>query len=273
MEITRMWIDSHCHLTHERIRDFATADALVRNANEAGVDGMLSISCQISGDFQAQLETARAHKNVWCSIGTHPHDAGLEGEKAISLERLVELAKSDPKIIGIGESGLDYYYDHSPRPDQEASFRKHMRACVETGLPLIVHSRDAEDDTALMMREESADGRLTGVMHCFSSKAVLAQDALDLGFYISFSGMVTFKNAVEIQEVAKSTPLDRILVETDAPFLAPIPYRGQTNQPAYVSKTGAFLAQLLEMDEAEFARITSENFFRLFSKAKETWAS
>lgn len=267
-----MWIDSHCHLTHERIRDFADAENLVRQANDNGVDGMVTISCQISGDFKDQLESARAHKNVWCTVGTHPHDAGLDGEKAITLEELVSLANSDDKIVGIGESGLDYYYDNSPRDDQAVSFRKHIQACLETSLPIIVHSRDAEEDTAAILKEEG-QGELTGIMHCFSSKAVLAEKALEMGLYISFSGIVTFKAAEELRDVAKYVPKDRILVETDAPFLAPVPYRGQTNQPAYVSKTGEFLAELLDMAPEELAKQTTENFFRVFPKAKKTWVS
>jgi TatD DNase family protein len=268
-----MWIDSHCHLTHERIRDCGSPEDLVRNAQDADVDGMLTISCQISGDFPDQLKTAKALDNVWCSIGTHPHDAGLEGEKVITQARLVEMANSDQKIIGIGESGLDYHYNNSSPEDQQASFRKHIRACLETGLPLIVHSREAEEDTARIIREESAGQRLNGVMHCFSSKPVLAEEALDFGFYISFSGIVTFKAAEELREVAKSVPLERILVETDAPFLAPVPHRGRTNQPAYVSETGKFLADLLDIEPEEFARITARNFFTLFSRAKETWVN
>lgn len=267
-----MWIDSHCHLTHERIRDFGSPEELVNSANDNGVDGMLTISCQITGDFQDQLATAKAHQNVWCTIGTHPHDAGLDSEKATSQKDIVSIANSEDKIIGIGESGLDYYYDNSPRDDQAASFRKHIRACLETNLPIVVHSRDAEDDTAAILKEEGQE-KLTGVMHCFSSKAILAEKALEMGLYISFSGIVTFKAAQELREVAKFVPKDRILVETDAPFLAPTPYRGQTNQPAYVIKTGEFMADLLEMDKTVFAQQTTENFFRLFPKAKKTWVS
>lgn len=265
-----MWIDSHCHLTHERISDLGSPEVLIQGANDANIDGMLTISCQIAGDFKDQLAVANAHQNVWCSIGTHPHDAGLDNEKAITAEQIIETANNESKIVGIGESGLDYYYDNSPRDDQAVSFRKHIQACLETDLPLIVHSRDAEDDTAAILAEEGA-GKLRGVMHCFSSKPILAQKALALGFYISFSGIVTFKAAEELREVAKFVPLDRILVETDAPFLAPVPHRGKTNHPAYVSNTGEFLADLLEVDHAEFAKITSDNFFRLFSKAKNTY--
>ncbi|MFP4313535.1 MAG: TatD family hydrolase [Alphaproteobacteria bacterium] len=265
-----MWIDSHCHLTHERIRDFGSPETLVSEANAHSVDGMVTISCQISGDFKDQLETAKAHQNVWCTIGTHPHDAGLDSEKAITQEDIVQLAKAEDKIIGIGESGLDYYYDNSPRDDQASCFRKHIRACLETSLPIVVHSRDAEEDTAQILKVEG-QGKLTGVMHCFSSRAVLAEKALEMGLYISFSGIVTFKAAEELREIAKMVPLDRILVETDAPFLAPVPYRGQTNQPAYVSKTGEFLAELLNITPEEMAKHTTENFFRVFPKAKKTW--
>lgn len=259
-----MWIDSHCHLTHERIVGLGKPEQIVDAAYAGGVDGMLTISCQIKGDFPEQLAVARAHDNVWCSVGTHPHDASDEQEKTVSLEELVEIANSDPNIIGIGESGLDYHYAYSTPEDQDISFRKHIRACLETGLPLIVHSREAEEDTMRIIREEASGKPLKGVMHCFSSKRILAEEALDIGFYISFSGIVTFKQATELQEIAKDVPMDRILVETDAPFLAPTPMRGKTNQPAYVNFTGKFMAELKGVDEYEMAKITSDNFFALF---------
>jgi TatD DNase family protein len=267
-----MWIDSHCHLTHERIRDLGSPETLITEAKEQGVDGMVTISCQITGDFPAQLQVAQNNDNVWCSIGTHPHDSGQDAEQAITQAELVSMANSDPNIVAIGESGLDYYYDNSPRDLQAISFRKHMRACIETGLPLIVHTRDADTNTMNMMIEEAGGSDnpkgLTGVMHCFSSGADLARKALDFGFYVSFSGIVTFKKATELQNIAKSVPLDRILVETDAPFLAPTPYRGKTNHPAYVVKTGEFLADLHGISPEDMARITKENFFNLFKKAK-----
>ncbi|MCB1841035.1 MAG: TatD family hydrolase [Rhodospirillales bacterium] len=263
-----MWIDSHCHLNHERVAPEDTPSMLASRAQEAGVGGMISICCRITEEFDGLLEMVRPLPNVWCSIGTHPHDAGLADEKAISLELLCKKALSDPKIVGIGESGLDYFYDNSPRPDQQDSFRKHIRACAQTGLPLIVHSRDAEADTAQILREEGAGGRVRGVMHCFSSGPQLARDALDLGFYISFSGIVTFPKADELREIAKTVPLDRILVETDAPFLAPVPYRGKTNEPAFVAQTGNFLADFLGIDREEFAVLTTRNFFTLFDRAR-----
>ena len=204
--------------------------------------------------------------NVWCSIGTHPHDSGLEAEKAISQEKLVEMALSDPKIIGIGETGLDYYYDNSGRGEQQGSFRKHIRAAIEADLPLIIHARDADDDVYAIVKEESAGKMPGGVMHCFSSGPKLAENMLGLGFYISFSGIVTFNKADDLREIAKTVPPDRMLVETDAPFLAPVPHRGKINEPAYVVLTGSFLAELLGHSEENIARTTTENFFRLFRK-------
>lgn len=261
-----MWIDSHCHLNHARFEG-ADPAALLHEAQAGGVEGIMTVCCRIHDEFPQILAIAQAHENVWCTIGTHPHDAGNEAEQAVSLEDLVRLARSSPKVIGIGESGLDYYYDLSPRDLQALSFRKHIRACIETGLPLIVHARDADEDIAAILKEEGAGASLKGVMHCFSSSRKLAEDALDMGFYISFSGIVTFKNAVELQSIAKDVPDDRILVETDAPFLAPVPYRGQINHPAYVRHTGEFLAKLRGDDPEEFARRTTENFHALFTGA------
>ena len=262
-----MWIDSHCHLTHKNHEDGVSAQSLIDGAIEHGVDGMLSISCQINGDFPAQLELARAHKNVWCSIGTHPHDSGLKTEKAITLQELVKLANSDPNIIGIGESGLDYYYDNSPREDQAESFRKHIYASLETDLPIIIHTRDAEEDTIRIMKEEGT-GRLRGVMHCFSGSRWLAEQALELGFYISLSGIVTFPKAGELQEIARDVPIDRIMVETDAPFLAPVPLRGKPNRPEYVRHTGEFLAKLRNEQLEALAKATTDNFYTLFNRAE-----
>lgn len=264
-----MWIDSHCHLTHSRIEDTYTPEALVAQARDAGVEGMLNISCQITGDFPKVLETAQQFDNVWCTIGTHPHDAGLASDQVITKDQLVEMALSDPKIVGIGETGLDYYYDNAPRADQEASFRKHIQACIASDMPIVIHARDADDDIARMMFEEEGAGtNLRGVMHCFSSGRGLAEAALDFGFYISFSGIVTFKQAEELRDIAKDVPLDKILVETDAPFLAPVPYRGKTNQPAYVIETGRVLAGLHNISEEEMAKHSKENFFTLFNRAK-----
>lgn len=268
-----MWIDSHCHLNHDRNAEGDSPSAIVARAKAAGVAGMLNINCRIVEEFPIILATAKAHENVWCSVGTHPHDAGLSEEKAVTLEQLVEIANSDDKIIGIGESGLDYFYDNSPREDQEESFRKHIRACLATDLPLIVHARDADDDIIRVIRSENPDKKLRGVMHCFSSSPLLAQNALEEGFYISFSGIVTFNKSKELQDIAKTIPLERILVETDAPFLAPTPHRGKTNEPAFVKHTGKFLADLLNLDEETISTHSKNNFFQLFSKAQKTWAA
>lgn len=251
------------------MQDTYTPEELIQNASDAGVDGMLNISCQIKGDFPEVLATAKRFDNVWCSVGTHPHDAGNADEQGVTQEELIALAQSDDKIIAIGETGLDYYYDNSPRDIQEASFRKHIRACIEADLPIIIHARDADKDIArILFEEEGAGTNLRGVMHCFSSGAELAQKALDFGFYISFSGIITFKQAEELRNIAKNVPLSRILVETDAPFLAPVPFRGKTNQPAYVPHTGKVLAELHNIDQESFANYSTENFFMLFNKAK-----
>lgn len=263
-----MWIDSHCHLNHPNFEGLDPKQ-IAQQALSHDVDGMVSICCRMSEEMDQLLEIAHSDDRIWCSIGTHPHDAAHEGEMAISLEQLIEKANSDSNIVGIGESGLDYFYDNSPRDIQAESFRKHIRACIETDLPLIVHTRDAEEDTLKILKEEGAGVKnLKGVMHCFSSAPWLGEAALELGFYISLSGIVTFKKSVELQEFAKTVPSDRLLVETDSPFLAPMPHRGKTNHPEYVARTGEFVAELRGVSAEEFAAQTSENFFRLFDKAK-----
>ncbi len=263
-----MWIDSHCHLNHPNIKEIGSPADIIMAANKVGVDGMMTVCCRISEEIDELINIANSHDNVWCSIGTHPHDAGVEAEQKFSQSKIVEIANANDKIIAIGETGLDYFYDNSPRDQQQESFRKHIQACVESDLPMIVHTRDAEIDTINIMREEGTGTNLTGVMHCFSSSQKLAEQALDMGFYISLSGIVTFKKADELRETAKIVPLDRVLVETDAPFLAPMPYRGKVNEPAYVVKTGEFLADLYGLSAEEFAKITTDNFYRLFKKAK-----
>ncbi|PCJ99960.1 MAG: LuxR family transcriptional regulator [Zetaproteobacteria bacterium] len=263
-----MWIDSHCHLNHSGITEKGSPSDIINAAKQAGIDGMVSVCCRMSEEIETLLDIANAHDNVWCSIGTHPHDAGLEAEKAYSQDDIVKIATTHDKVIALGETGLDYFYDNSPRDDQQQSFRKHIRACITSGLPMIVHTRDAEDDTARIMKEEGAGTSLSGVMHCFSSTQTLAEQSLELGFYISFSGIITFKKAQALRDTAKIVPLDRVLVETDAPFLAPVPFRGKVNEPAFVANTGAFLAEIYGKTPEEFAKITTENFFRLFTKAK-----
>lgn len=261
-----MWVDSHCHLNHERF-DGADPHTIATEATQQGVDKMVSICCRIHDEFEDIQKIANAHRDVWCTIGTHPHEAGHEKEQAITQAQIVEMANADDNVIGIGESGLDYYYDNTPRDAQAQSFRKHIRACIETNLPLIIHARDADDDIIQILKEEGSGTKLKGLLHCFSSKRPLAEFALDIGFYVSFSGIVTFKSAAEIQDVAKDVPNDRILVETDAPFLAPIPYRGKTNHPAYVAHTGEFVANLRGQNVKEFAKLTTDNFYSLFTKA------
>lgn len=262
-----MWIDSHCHLNNPKLAEYGTPDEIVARAKDAGVEGMLTICCRIKSEFPEVLGIAKRHDNVWCTIGTHPHDASKPEELAVTLDELVTLAQSDPKIVGIGESGLDYYYHYSTPEDQAVSFRKHIRACIETDLPLVVHARDADEDIAKILQEEGAGKNLRGVMHCFSSGRKLAEVALDMGFYISFSGIVTFKQADELRDIAKDVPLERILVETDAPFLAPVPHRGKTNQPAFVIETGKFLADFYKLDEEIVASHSKNNFFSLFNRA------
>lgn len=262
-----MWIDSHCHLNHAKIAPLGAPAEIVKAAREQGVGGMLTISCRIADEFPGILAMTQTLDHVWCTIGTHPHDAGLEAEKAVTQDDLVKAALSDPKIVGIGETGLDYFYNNSTPEDQQDSFRKHIRACIESDMPMVVHARDADDDIIKIINEENPGGKLTGVMHCFSSTRKLAEAALDFGFYISFSGIITFNKAQELRDIARDVPLDRLLVETDAPYLAPEPHRGAVNQPAFVAHTGRLLAQVHNISEEEMARRTSENFFRLFKRA------
>ena len=262
-----MWIDSHCHLNLTEQKTGQPPELITKKANQAGVDGIVTICCRISEELDEILNIT-SNENIWGTIGTHPHDSGLEAEKAYSAEDIARLAESHEKIIGIGETGLDYYYDNSPREDQRKSFVKHIHACIAANMPMVVHTRDAEKETADIMKIEGQGSGLTGVMHCYSSSRQLAEEALDMGFYISFSGIVTFKKATELRETAKIVPLDRVLVETDAPFLAPEPYRGKVNEPAYVAHTGAFLADLYGIGAEEFAKITTQNFYRLFNRAK-----
>ncbi|MEP4380640.1 MAG: TatD family hydrolase [Alphaproteobacteria bacterium] len=256
-----MLVDSHCHLDFE---DFGTeVDAVVARAREAGVATMVSISTHLSR-FDGVKAVAERFDDVWCSVGVHPHHAGEEGQD--TPDRLIELA-AHPRVVGIGESGLDYYYDCSPRDRQQISFRAHIAAARATGLPLIVHARDADEETADILRDEMGKGAFTGVMHCFSSGRGLAEAALDLGMYVSFSGILTFKNAEELRDIARDVPEDRLLVETDAPFLAPVPNRGQRNEPAFVVHTADTLAKVKGLDATDLRATTTENFFRLFSRA------
>jgi TatD DNase family protein len=253
-----MLVDSHCHLDFP---DFAgERNAILARARVAGVGTMLTISTRLD-QFPAVRAIAEACDNVWCSVGAHPHEAAEHaGMTAIQLAALAE----HPRVVGIGETGLDFYYDHSPRDVQEQVFRAHIAASKASGLPLIVHAREADTEIARILREESP---LAGVLHCFSSGRGLAEVALGLGFCISISGIVTFRKADELRAIVRDVPLDRLLVETDAPYLAPVPYRGKRNEPAYVVATAAEVAELKGITLDELAAATTENFFRLFQKA------
>lgn len=255
-----MFADSHCHLNYKGVAE-QQGEVLVR-ARARGVHAMLNIATRES-EWDAVLATAEREPDVWATVGIHPHEA--DGHPDVGTARLVERA-GHPRVVGIGESGLDYFYDHSDRERQRASFRAHIAACRVTQLPLVVHTRDAEDDTAQILREEMKQGAYPGVIHCFTASGAFADIALDLGFYISISGIVTFKNARDLQETAARIPSDRLLIETDAPFLAPVPHRGKTGEPAFVADTAAFLANLRGETVETLAAATSANFHALFTK-------
>ena len=258
-----MLVDSHCHLDFP---DFAPdLDAVVDRAREAGVGVLVSICTHVSRFLEVRA-VAERYPEVLCSLGVHPHHASEELEFA-TVDGLVALA-GHPKVIGLGETGLDFFYNHSPRAQQEESFRRHLRACVATGLPAIVHSRDADDETLAILAEEGAGQGLTGIIHCFSGSAVMAERALALGFLLSISGIVTFKKAEALRDVVATVPLDRLLVETDAPYLTPNPHRGRRNEPAYVVHTAEAVARIKGVDPAVLADSTTRNFFRLFPKAQ-----
>ena len=254
--------DSHCHLNYQGLEE-QQPDVLAR-ARASGVTAMLNIATR-EREWDAVLATAEREPDVWASVGIHPHEA--DEHPHIDTARLVERC-AHPRVVGIGESGLDYYYDHSDRQRQQASFRAHIAASRETGLPLIVHTRDAEDDTVLIMAEERSRGAFPAVIHCFTGTGPFAETMLELGFSISISGIVTFKSARDLQTVAASIPEDRLLIETDAPFLAPVPHRGKTGEPAFVADTCRFLAGLRGVAAEALAERTAENFHALFQKTR-----
>jgi TatD DNase family protein len=255
-----MLVDSHCHLDFP---DFAAERAaVVARAVAAGVGRMVTISTRVRC-FPQVLEIADSFEEVYCSVGTHPHNAAEEQD--VTAEELVRLA-DHPKVVAIGEAGLDYHYDHAPREAQAAGFRTHIAAARETGLPLVIHARSADDDVAAILEEETGKGAFPFILHCFSSGRRLAEVGVALGGYVSFSGILTFKNSAELRAIAATVPPDRLMVETDAPYLAPVPHRGQRNEPAFVVETAKVLAEVVGRDAAELAAITTENFFRLFSK-------
>lgn len=256
-----MLIDSHCHLDFEALS--ADIDGVMARAAAAGVTGMVTISTRVD-NFSTYAAIAERFPNVWCSVGTHPHNA--DKELHIQTDDLVRLS-AHPRCIAIGEAGLDYFYDNAPREAQATGLRRHIAASRQTGLPLVIHSRAADDDMADILEEESRAGAFPFVLHCFTASRNLAERALALGGYISFSGIVTFKNAQEIQEVAKLVPADRYIVETDSPYLAPIPHRGQSNEPSFVRHTAEKVAELRGIPFEQLARETTTNFGRLFSKS------
>lgn len=256
-----MLIDSHCHLEYKGLVE-DQAGVLAR-ARAAGVGGFLSISTR-QREWDAVIATAEREADVWASVGIHPHEA--DGHADLGEAALLEAARH-PRVIAIGETGLDYYYDRSDRETQKTLFRKHISVSRETGLPLIVHTRDAEDDTAAILAEEAEKGAYPALIHCFTASAQFARTVLDLGLTISLSGIVTFKNAADLQAIAAELPEDRILVETDAPFLAPVPHRGRVCEPAFTADTARFVAALRGVDPDALAETTTRNFARLFAKA------
>jgi TatD DNase family protein len=255
-----MLIDTHCHLDFP---DFeAERDAIIERAREAGVAQMVTISTRVKR-FDTILAIAEKYPNVFCSVGTHPHNA--DEELDVTADDLVRLS-AHPKVVAIGEAGLDYFYDNAPRDAQAEGLRRHIAAARTTGLPLVIHSRSADDDMSAILTEESGKGAFPFLLHCFSSGPDLARIGVELGGYVSFSGILTFPKSEELRDIARTVPRDRMIVETDAPYLAPKPFRGKRNEPAYVAHTAEVLAQAIGASSEEIAEITTENAFRIFSK-------
>jgi len=254
-------IDSHCHLNYDGLAE--RQDEVLASARARGVTGFLNISTR-QKEWGDVIAVAERHADVWASVGVHPHEADAHPD--LGSAALADAA-SHSRVIAIGECGLDYYYDKSDRTAQRDRFEAHIDAARQTGLPLIVHTRDAEEDTAEILSKAVREGGVTGVLHCFTGSAELARTGLDLGFLVSLSGIVTFKNAADLQDIAKWLPADQMLVETDSPFLAPVPHRGQKCEPAFVADTAAFVAELRGEEPAALAEATTANFFKLFSKA------
>ncbi|RVN78377.1 TatD family deoxyribonuclease [Sinorhizobium meliloti] len=255
-----MLIDTHCHLDFP---DFeAERDAIIERARDAGVGQIVTISTRVKR-FDTILAIAERYPNVFCSVGTHPHNA--DEELDVTADDLVRLS-AHPKVVAIGEAGLDYFYDNAPRDAQAVGLRRHIAAARTTGLPLVIHSRSADDDMAAILTEESGKGAFPFLLHCFSSGPDLARIGVELGGYVSFSGILTFPKSEELRDIARTVPRDRMIVETDAPYLAPKPFRGKRNEPAYVAHTAEVLAQAIGVSREEIAEITTENAFRIFSK-------
>lgn len=260
-------VDSHCHLN---FKDFGEDRAeVIRRAKDTGV-GVMQTICTKLHEFEEIYAIAESDPDIYCSVGVHPHESARE--PIPSPEALIAYANR-PKTIGIGETGLDFYYEHSPRKEQEQSFRNHISASRETGLPLIVHSRSADEDTVRILEDEMNRGAFPGLIHCFSTTKYLSDHAIDLGFYISLSGILTFPKSQDLRDIAKTIPLQRLLVETDSPYLAPVPNRGKRNEPAFTRHTNKLLAEIKGVSEEECARVTTDNFFALFTKAKRPQAA
>jgi TatD DNase family protein len=257
-----MLIDSHCHLDFPELA--ADRTGVLERARAAGIDGMVTISTRVKR-FDEILAIAEANPQVWCSVGTHPHHA--DEELDIFAEDLIRLSQH-PRCVAIGEAGLDYFYDNAPKEAQETGFRRHIEASRQTGLPLVIHSRSADARMGELLTEETGQGAFPFVLHCYTGGIDLARTALELGGYVSFSGIITFKNAEEIRQVAGFVPADRYLVETDAPYLAPVPHRGSTNEPSFVAHTATKVAEVRGVPLAQLGEETTNNFYRLFSKAK-----
>ncbi|WP_262296953.1 TatD family hydrolase [Microvirga sesbaniae] len=256
-----MLVDSHCHLDFP---DFQSRlPDVLASAAAAGVGRMVTISTHVER-FQTYRSLAEAHHDIFCTVGTHPHNAAAEPD--VPAERLIELS-GHPRCVAIGEAGLDYHYDKSPHDVQQRVFRTHIAAARETGLPLVIHARNADEDMIRILTDEMGRGRFNAVLHCFSSGEQLARVGVELGLYVSFSGILTFRNSEEIRRIAAAVPHDRLLVETDAPYLAPVPHRGKTNEPAFVAHTARVLAEVAGVGEQDIATLTTGNFYRLFSKA------
>ena len=255
-------IDSHCHLNYDGLAE--RQEEVLEAARARGVAGFLNISTR-QGEWDDVISVATRNADVWATVGVHPHEADAHPD--LGSGALIE-ASGHPRVVAIGECGLDYYYDKSDRSAQRERFRAHIEAARASGLPLVIHTREAEDDTATILEAAVKEGGVTGVLHCFTGSAELARKGLDLGFFVSLSGIVTFRNASDLQETAKWIPLDRLLVETDSPFLAPVPHRGKTCEPAYVADTAAFVAELRGDEPEALADATTANFFKLFAKAR-----
>ncbi|MEN0087516.1 MAG: TatD family hydrolase [Pseudomonadota bacterium] len=259
-DATHVLVDSHCHLDFDAFDE--ERDDVIARAHAAGVQRMVTICTRVR-QFDRIHAVAMKYDSVYCSVGTHPHNASEETD--VTVDELLALAER-PKVVAIGEAGLDYFYDHAPRDAQAAGLRVHIDAARRTGLPLVIHSRDADEDMANILREEMDKGAFSAVLHCFSSSRDLALTGIELGLYVSFSGIVTFKKSQELRDLAAELPADRIVVETDAPYLAPTPHRGQRNEPAYTVETAKVVAEARGVDYATMAAQTTDNFFKLFNR-------